>query len=843
MADRKGSIRRGGTFAKRSAASSKISKKIGWLNSHAGLAAEIRYSEVKDLLVKIGDDEAFHILKNLESKGAEIQNPTGYILNSAKNSLDGKGSRRPKGRGKGRRDGRRPRRKDADDDAANEAGDDLEARDEGEAEDVGMDAEEEDAAAAEEGDAVMEEGEEGEQKKAPARRQRRDNSDLRTKVEQRIQWLNDKAGLNQELNAGEVMDDLVGIGQRHAMDMLKQLEEKADEIRDPTAYIATALKQKQRGAGKDSRSGGKARGKGEAKPRGKKVVKTGLKASASRRSSAREEGGDRDMEKVRKRIAWLNDKAGLNDKLNFDKVGPQLLKSGPVGEVFKILKSLEESAGEVRNPNGWVLQAANRLAEEGIAPEPKGNKEKGDSKEDWLDQPLNEQLRAHIYWMNAEVGLKSPIDFDQVAPLLLRLETAEAGEILKRLEENAREVRDPTAYVTKAAERSAGGGKGGGKGGSKGGHRRDDAPEAAPRGGGGSVEEEKLRKRINWLNEHLRFQKPLEFDKVAPDLLKQGYHYALEALNTLEEHADTVRDPNAYVVATVRKVAPEGSSGGSGSGSGRSGRGGKGGGSRSSTPALPPPPAPPPPPGPREGRRDDRSGGSEEKLRKRVEWLSRNVCKGEPLDFSRVASALLQLQTQQAFDLLKNFEENADSVRDPTAYVISAARRASQGGRSIGSVGGRERERDRDRDHDGGRSRAPPPPVPAPRASSRSAPPSGSHSEPIGSFSNSGRGDRDGKGRGHRDGAGHSDRHGGDDNRVRKRINWLNDKAGLQARLDADRVTPQLMRVGDREAMEILKRLEESASTVRDPTGYVISATRREMDGKGGKRGKGRGKD
>eukprot|EP00439_Symbiodinium_sp_Y106_P084284 s123_g25.t1 len=39
----------------------------------------------------------------------------------------------------------------------------------------------------------------------------------------------------------------------------------------------------------------------------------------------------------------------------------------------------------------------------------------------------------------------------------------------------------------------------------------------------------------------------------------------------------------------------------------------------------------------------------------------------------------------------------------------------------------------------------------------------------------------------------------------------------------------------DREAMEILKRVEESASSIRDPTAYVVSAVRRIINEKGGR--------
>eukprot|EP00913_Durusdinium_trenchii_P015811 g14859.t1 len=144
-------VRQGGGFAKRSwaqlnAASSKLSRKIGWMNNNANLIEEIRYQDVKDgaaatgathgswgsqntpgkpwectyamwsddILSKTGDDEAMMILENLEKKDPtdrptnRINNPTNYILSSARNSLrrnkrgfrgERKGGQRPRGDG------------------------------------------------------------------------------------------------------------------------------------------------------------------------------------------------------------------------------------------------------------------------------------------------------------------------------------------------------------------------------------------------------------------------------------------------------------------------------------------------------------------------------------------------------------------------------------------------------------------------------------------------------------------------------------------------------------------------------------------------------------------------
>lgn len=202
-----------------------------------------------------------------------------------------------------------------------------------------------------------------------------DEGDL-SKVEEQLRILNSAGNLNQELDADQLLEPLLNLGVDQALEILSHVEEKAGEVKNPTAYVMTAVKQ--RGKGKGS--------KGQKERRGKGVIKTQLKEKAK--------GSHFDhasVEKVKKRISWLNDKAGLNESLNYDKVGELLLSSGPIGEVMKIFKTLEENASEIRNPNGWAVSAARRLAEEGVAPEPKSSK----PNQDFRNEPLDKQLRAH----------------------------------------------------------------------------------------------------------------------------------------------------------------------------------------------------------------------------------------------------------------------------------------------------------------------------------------------------------------------------------------------------------------------------------------------------------------
>ena len=70
-----------------------------------------------------------------------------------------------------------------------------------------------------------------------------------------------------------------------------------------------------------------------------------------------------DMEKVKRRIGWLNANGNLQGPLVFDKVGMLLVSIGDA-QAMDILKKLEEHALEVRDPTGWVVTAARTCASE-----------------------------------------------------------------------------------------------------------------------------------------------------------------------------------------------------------------------------------------------------------------------------------------------------------------------------------------------------------------------------------------------------------------------------------------------------------------------------------------------
>jgi len=751
-------MKRGIRFAKRTIASTKLSKRIGWLNKNVELTAEVQYSEVKDLLTQVGDAGAMRILAELEGKGIAVRDPTAYVKAAAIRELEGDTSR-------GRR--RRP-----------------------------LSAKEQEAAA--------EGSEGGESSRAGA-----GGALLRRRVEKRVQWLNTNANLTQDLLMEEVGDALVSAGHRQAMTILKNLEESAKEVLDPNTYVLSELSIRDGGAAGngDGGGGGGVTGGGEGKvgrgsgrrrrgkgallsgPPGRHVIKKTLKdQSEPERQFA---------DQVRRRLDWLNSHGGLAQQLDFARVGDLLIRTGQRTEVMKILKVLEENAAEVRDPNAYVARAAKRLVKD--------------------QAPLSDadtKLRKRIGWLNKRVQLQVPIDYDRVAPFLSDLDIPQAMEILRRLEESATEVRDPSAYIIAAARRLLD-------------EQQPQAvypqpqpplqplPQQLTHQRPELLADAKLRKRITWLNSHVALSTPLNYERVAPELLSIDLLGALEVLNNLEENVESVRDPNAYVVAGARRLAGQQRGGGLAGGLPLPGLAPERTRPRGERPGGAPPPVGKP--------------GLEEKLIRRLTWLNKNVCPAAPLDFDQVVPVLLPLQLAQAMEILKKFEEAAHEVRNPTAYVASAARRlvGSAGGSAssgrLGAIGSGPRP-----------SRAPSTGGGGGAAASRTM-------TPIGLAGASPRtgvaGGRPGPMMALPGTAAMDDKityYGGAEEKLRKRINWLNENVPLTFPLAPERVVPELLKVEPRQAMEMLKRLEEGCHEVRDPNGYVISLARRRFSGEGG---------
>lgn len=624
----------------------KLSKRIGWLNNHGGLTAQIKFSEVGEILDALGDAGAMKVLKDVEEKGAKIRDPTAYLKTAARRALEGGATSvfMPVG---------------------------------------GSSRQEPHVAAVAGGD------------------------ELHQKLEQFMDWMNVNVPLRKPLDIQRVIGKLTDLGHARAMDILRRLQETTDTVNDPTGWVVTSASRAlsnasgmhlQRGpplhghaVGPAASGGGGPRvpfttpgrphysdqdamdssslggnvapmdtstsawstaeawdtwaGSSDAWSEAWQAFGPGAAASGcfggAGRSASSGFGGAE--EKLKKRIGWLNNKAHLAEKLMYDRIAPVLLGLES-RDAMEILKELEEHATTVRDPNGYVEAGARRRTTgpdghhssshslplpgppagappstdfmpvaESVVPVP-----------DWAG--ASEKLRKRVGWLNHNGNLAAQLRWDEVGHLLLSLDVQRALDILKHLEEHAATVHDPNGYVSAAVRKVLQQQPQGALSQPNEGSMQSHAGSSHPQGGFDVEADQKVRRKIGWLNTHVQFNAPLMYDKVSPELRRLGGQRAMAILKELEEYASEP-DPTAWVLEQARNAV-----------------GSLGGGEP-----------------------------AEERLRKRISWLNNKAQLSSPIVVEMVMPSLLAIDLRKAMAVLKGLEENAQSILDPSSYVTSTA--------------------------------------------------------------------------------------------------------------------------------------------------------------------------
>jgi len=415
------------------------------------------------------------------------------------------------------------------------------------------------------------------------------------KLRKRIGWLNRNGQLSGDLKYDRVAPVLLTLDSHAAMEILKNLEENASTVRDPTAYVVSAASRRAGGIGP---------------PGGAPALAHPIMQHGSQQRASSAGGNDADS-KLRRRIGWLNRNGGLLAELRYDQVGAAL---SACGGAMEILKALEESAPTIPDPNAYVLAAC----AEGGGVQPQHQEIGGEVSPE-------EKLNKRITWMNNNLPLGEQLSFDRLAPELLALDMRQAMDVLKKLEENAGTVRDPHAWVSGAVRRLDGSGGGGA------GARTESHSNQRTNHGGGDGEE-RLRKRVTWLNANVSLSSQLDFDQILPSLMRLEISQAMAVLKTLEDNAQTVLDPNAFVSQAMDFALAQASTASSG------------------------------------------DSVLDDALRKRVSWMNANVPLATPLNYDQIAPSLLAIgERTKIMEVLKGLENNAMSVPDPNEHVIRAA--------------------------------------------------------------------------------------------------------------------------------------------------------------------------
>jgi len=273
---------------------SAVLKRLAFLNRSGVLLKPLQYSQVKGSLTTLGEEAALQILQDLEDEATNVPDPIAYVKNAAAKASGSQPFAPPS---------TMKRKLDQGDDADGGIGE--------------------------------------------------DNSMLA----KRIRLMNNSGQLTQPIVYDRVKEALSSLGVGQAMVILKGLADVADDVRDPTAYIRTAV----RGAGgvvqedtledmagaepEEEMAGDVAEEQAAAAPWQRSKIEAGsnwVKGEAIT-----------EADKIARRVGWLNRNAGLRNRIDFDDVLPALDSIG-FKQAMRVLHRVQENGSNEEDPNEFI---------------------------------------------------------------------------------------------------------------------------------------------------------------------------------------------------------------------------------------------------------------------------------------------------------------------------------------------------------------------------------------------------------------------------------------------------------------------------------------------------------
>jgi len=260
------------------------------------------------------------------------------------------------------------------------------------------------------------------------------------------------------------------------------------------------------------------------------------------------------------------------------------------------------------------------------------------------------KIRRTIGWYNHNGGLANPIHYRSVKDVFETMNPREALKILNELEQKGSQIRDPTAWLKKAAENRG--------------------PEL----------DLKVRRTIAWYNKSGNLQEQINYTEVREALSWLSTADACRLLAGLDGKEAEIQKPTAWLCkATWNKLNRDGPSyqpvnalalqdwQGAGAGAGGSGAAGGGGGAWSGAKAGAKP----------AGSGGWNSNGSlDPKVKKTIGWYNKNGGLQGEIRFDEVSPLLAQVGTAQALKILEGLdpEKGGNSkVKNPTGWIKKAA--------------------------------------------------------------------------------------------------------------------------------------------------------------------------
>eukprot|EP00434_Breviolum_minutum_P019066 symbB.v1.2.016807.t2/scaffold1292.1/size223628/5 len=239
------------------------------------------------------------------------------------------------------------------------------------------------------------------------------------KIHRRATWLNSNVFPDRPID-NEAIHALVTLGSARAMLLFKDVEEKQDQVKNPSGYLKAAV-------ARDSGSGGNY------------VVQ-----SYNRVQSVQPVQSEGEEMKIHKRVNWLNNNK-FPDRIIDDEAIGAMFGLG-IARAFELLKEIEGKADHMRNPSGYLKTAA---LNEGLVP-PGGTKATVQAPQAFNSQEDKVSRRAR--WLNENVFQDRPMD-DEAIEAMGSLPMSRAMELFKEVEEKAGQLRNPGGYLKAAVSR------------------------------------------------------------------------------------------------------------------------------------------------------------------------------------------------------------------------------------------------------------------------------------------------------------------------------------------------------------------------------------------------------
>jgi len=310
---------------------------------------------------------------------------------------------------------------------------------------------------------------------------------------------------------------MVALGVHRALELFKEIEEKKEQMRNPSGYLKTAAKREV--------SFNVAPVTAYSAPQQVMSYKVAGGNGA--------QGSDEEQSKIHRRITWLNGNVFQDQKINDEAIGA--MYSMGVARAFELLKEIEEKKEGMRNPSGYLIAAAKR---EGLVPPGLSAAPAHASQEDYG------KVHKRATWLNANVFKDRQIDQDAIAAMS-SLGVSRAFELFKEIEAKADQMKNPSGYLKKAAQNEGFGQQA---------LIVHEAPVSRGKGQGkGSPDFDKLHRRVTWLNGNVFTQTPIDPEAIEA-LAELGADRGFEMLKELEAKGADVKNPGGYLKASVKRA-------------------------------------------------------------------------------------------------------------------------------------------------------------------------------------------------------------------------------------------------------------------------------------------------